>query len=289
MSDGYTFKGGLPQIKDNYATFKVSLRGDHILHVDLCRPKEFNSTDLAYYDDFVHFFTAVSYERNIRCIVVTSQGKHFCAGLDLSETAPTLMSFDEELDNARKALILDQRIKHMQNAYVAIERCRWPVLVAISGGCIGAGVDMITSCDIAYCTKDSFFSIKEIDIGMVADLGTLQRLPIQASNWSQMKEYALTGEKISADEALRLGLVSRIYPDQETLMAHVWKTADLIASKSPIAIAGVKHTLNNTRNRLIEKGLEDIRRTNMSQLFTNDLTDAVAANMSKQTAKFQKL
>lgn len=199
------------------------------------------------------------------------------------------MSFEEEKDTARKGLLLEERIIHMQNAYTAIEKCRWPVIVGVHGGCIGAGVDMITSCDIVYCTKSSFFSIKEVDIGMIADLGTLQRLPIQTANWSMMKEYALTGDRITPDDALRMGLVSRVFESPEELKKHLFKVAELIASKSPIAIAGIKYTINTPRNRIVDQGLEAVRRTNLSQLFTQDLTDAVTANLTKTSATFQKL
>ena len=213
----YSFKGEYPRIKDSYETFKITRKG-HIIHLDLCRPEELNSTDLSYYDDFVHFFGAVNYERDVRCILITAQGKHFCSGLDLKETAPTIFSFDESQDTARKALQLElTTIAHMQNAFTALERCRWPVITAVQGACIGAGVDMVTACDIVYCTKSAYFSVKEVDIGITADIGTLQRLPAIAANWSLMKEYALTGEKISAADAATLGIVSRVFENEEEL------------------------------------------------------------------------
>ncbi len=217
MSSNYSFRTGPLPLNEKYATFSMQKRGEHILHIELNRPEDLNSTDLQFYDDFNDFFTKVSYERNIRCIVITAAGKHFCAGLDLKETAGTLFTFEDDKDHARKALILEERIIHMQNALTAIEKCRWPVVVGVHGGCIGAGVDMITACDIVYCTQDSFFSIKEVDIGMTADIGTFQRLPIITSNWHLLKEYALTGDRISADEAVKLGLVGRVYKDQEEL------------------------------------------------------------------------
>lgn len=220
----FTFKGPQVTIKDKYDTFSINRKG-HIIHLELCRPEEFNSTDLQYYDDFVHFFNAVNFERDVRCILITAQGKHFCSGLDLKEAAPTIFSFDESLDTARKALQLEHTIIHMQNAYTAIEKCRWPVIAAVHGACIGAGVDMITACDIVYCTKSSFFSIKEVDIGITADIGTLQRLPIIAANWSLMKEYALTGEKITSDQAASLGMVSRVFEDEAELRSRSMITA----------------------------------------------------------------
>lgn len=140
----------------------------------------------------------------------------------VKETAAGLFSFEDEKDQARKALDLEPKLKHMQNAYLSIEKCRFPVVVGVDGACVGAGCDLITACDIVYCTKNSFFSIKEIDIGMAADLGSLQRLPIIASNWNLMKEYALTGERITPDEAQKLGLVSRIFDDAKQMRGRLF-------------------------------------------------------------------
>lgn len=288
MSD-YTFKGGIISLKKQYDTFKITKKPNGVVHVDLCRPNAFNSTDLAYYDDFVHFFSAINFERDVKCIVVTAQGKHFCSGLDLSETAPTLMNFDEDKDHARKALILEERIIHMQRAYTTIETCKYPVLVSVHGGCIGAGIDMITSCDIVYAADTSFFSIKEVDIGMTADLGTFQRLPQIAANWSAMKQYALTGEKFNVEEAKKLGIISKSFPTPEATTEALFKLADTIATKSPIAIVGIKRSLNKVRNDIVEKGLEDIRKYNLSQLFCNDVAEAGMASMAKKSVTFQKL
>lgn len=163
------------------------------------------------------FFTAVNYENDVRCIIITSSGKHFTAGLDLKETAPSLLDTDEDLDVARKGLRFAQKLEHMQRAFTAVERCRYPVIVGVHGGCIGAGIDLITACDVVYATDKTFFSVKEIDVAMIADLGTLQRLPIITSNWSLMKEYCLTGVNFPAEEALKLGIISKIFAGEEEL------------------------------------------------------------------------
>ena len=199
------------------------------------------------------------------------------------------MLFDESKDQARKSLEMEERLIQMHNAYSAIERCRWPVLVGVDGACFGAGVDMITACDIVYCTKKAFFSIKEVDNAMTADLGTMQRLPIITGNWYLMKEYALTGERILPDEASKLGLVSRVFENDRAMKNALFRVAELISSKSPIAIIGIKHTINRPRNRVVEEGLIDVRRSNMSQLFTDDLAMAVQATLTKTVSKFQKL
>ena len=148
---------------------------------------------------------------------------------------------------------------------------------------------MITACDIVYCTKKAFFCIKEVDNAMTADLGTMQRLPIITGNWSLMKEYVLTGEIISPDEASKLGLVSRVFENDREMKNALVRVAKLISSKSAIAIVGIKHTINRPRNRVVEEGLIDVRRSNMSQLFTDDLANAIQATLTKTVSKFQKL
>lgn len=137
----------------------------------------------------------------------------------MKEAAPSIFAFEDDLDHARRALRFEEKLRHMQNAFVAIEKCKYPVLVGVKGGCIGAGIDMITACDIAYSTKDAFFSIKEVDVGMIADLGTLERLPILASNWHLMKEFALTGDRFPAHEAQKLGIISRVFENEEELQS----------------------------------------------------------------------
>lgn len=121
-----------------------------------------------------------------------------------------------------------------------IEECRWPVLVGVQGACIGGAIDLITACDIVYATKTSKFSIKEIDLSIIADLGTLNRLPVTASNWSLMKELALTGQNFGPDTAKELGLISKIFNDEETVKTEIMKTADMIANKSPVTVIGTK-------------------------------------------------
>jgi len=207
----------------------------------------------------------------------------------VKEAAPSILDMNPDRDVARRALDFEEKLIHMQNAFVAIERCRLPVIVGVTGGCIGAGIDMITACDIVYTTKDSFFSVKEVDVAMVADLGTLQRLPILASNWSLMKEYCLTGERFSAAEAQRLGIVSRVFDTEQELHKNLFKVAQQIASKSPIAVVGIKHTINTPKNRIVDQGLREVARTNMSQIMTNDVMDAVTASFQKKNASYQKL
>ena len=145
-----------------------------------------------------------------------------------------------------------------------IEQCRFPVICGVDGSCIGGAIDLISACDIVYCTDRAKFAIKEIDIAIIADLGTLNRLPILTSNWGLMKELAFTGREFDGVTAKQLGIVSRQFPTAEEMKVEIDKVAATIASKSPVAILGTKKTMNFVRNKQIEQGLEFVRHWNMS-------------------------
>jgi enoyl-CoA hydratase/carnithine racemase len=164
----------------------------------------------SFFDDFVHFFTHINHCPTTRVIIITAKGKHFCTGLDLKNTAPKLIKrASEDYDQARVSLDFEAKISHLQNAFQLIERCRFPVLCGVNGSCIGGAIDMIAACDIVYCTQKANFSIKEIDVSIIADMGTLNRLPLLTNNWGLMKELCLTGRFFKGETAKELGLVSR--------------------------------------------------------------------------------
>ena len=162
-------------------------------------------------------------------------------------------------------------------------------MVGVFGACIGASVDMIAACDVVYAAKNAFFSIKEIDLGVTTDLGTLNRLPIMTSNWSLLKELALTGQQFGPSEARDIGLISRTFETQEEMEKALFKLADFIAQKSPLAIIGVKKVLNHVRSKQVEQGLEFVGLWNMSQIFTGDIKESVTAMLTKRKPNFQKL
>ena len=133
-----------------------------------------------------------------------------------------------------------------------IERCRFPVIAAVDGGAIGGAIDLLAACDIVYCTTQAKFAIKEIDLAIIADIGTLNRLPIINNNWGLMKELALTGERFKGDTAIKLGIVARMFDTKQEMMAQVKKTSQLIAGKSPVAAIGTKRVLNYIRSNQVE-------------------------------------
>jgi enoyl-CoA hydratase len=219
--------------------------------------------------------------------VLASTGKHFTAGLDLRDFA-VLGSELAAGDRGRSSERLRRLILTMQESFSAIARCRVPVLAAIQGACIGGGVDMISACDMRYCTSDAFFCIHEINIGMTADVGTLQRLPRLIPD-GVARELAYTGRRLLAPRALEVGLVNAVYPNHETLLAEVTATAREIAQRSPLAVVGSKEMLNYTRDHSEADGLNYVATWNAGMFLTTDVMEQMTANMEKRAAQFPEL
>ena len=174
----------------------------------------------------------------------------------------------------------------MQDTLTSLERCRKPVLAAIHGGCVGGGIDLITCADMRYCSQDAYFTIKEIDIGMTADVGTLQRLP-KLIGQGITRELAYTGRKCEAQEARQIGLVNRVFETREALYAGVREIAATIAAKSPLSIRGTKEMITYARDHSVADSLNYIATWNAAMLMSKDLTEAMMANMSKRPAVFK--
>lgn len=206
--------------------------------------------------------------------------------MDLKENAifPGLGS-----DPARDALKFIKAVEGMQSAFTSMEKCNKPVIVGINGVCIGGGIDLITATDIRYCTKDAIFSIREVQVGIAADLGTLQRLPRIVKNESWVRELCFTGRDFGADEAMKYGLVSKVFNTNQELQHEVIKTAKLIAEKSPLATMGTKRLLNYSRDHSIDDGLEYSAVWNSVMLNSKDTMTAVKASLTGTRAIFPKL
>jgi delta(3,5)-delta(2,4)-dienoyl-CoA isomerase len=177
----------------------------------------------------------------------------------------------------------------MQGAFNAIEQCNKPVIVGINGLCIGGGIDFITACDIRICSKDAVFSVREVDVGLAADLGTLQRLPRVVGNQSWVRDICLTGRNFDAKEAFENGLVSRIVNDEQSLFAECNKLAEIIASKAPLATLGTKHLLNYSQDHSISDGLQYTKVWNSVMLNSPDTLQAAMSALSRKFGTFPKL
>ena len=266
-------------------TFETLTLGieNHIAHVQLNRPDKANAMNLPMWGELQTCFEYLSDASEVRVVVLSGAGKHFCSGIDLGMFS-SLMG-DDQVEAARKAESLRLTILRLQANLSAIEKCRKPVLAAIHGSCVGGGIDMVSCCDMRYCSEDATFSIKEIDVGMTADVGTLQRLP-HIIPQGVVRELAYTGRNMKADEALRVGLVNQHYPDRDALVSGVMAMAADIASKSPLAIRGTKEMLVYTRDHSVADGLNYIATWNAGMLSAADVTAAVSARMENKLAEF---
>ncbi len=268
-----------------YTTLDISHNGP-IAHICLNQPNTLNTMTAAFWTDMVEAFKQLDTLPSVRAIVISSTGKHFTAGLDLAEVASTLSP--QSSDPARANERFRRKIVQMQESFSVIDRARVPVISVIQGGCIGGGVDLVSACDIRVGTSDCFFSIQEINIGIVADVGTLQRLPTLLPQ-GLVRELAYTGRRFKADEAIRYGFVNQVLPSQPEALAAAMALATEIAAKSPLAITGIKNILNHGRGRTVEDGLNYVATWNAGMLMGHDLSEAVAAHIGKRSAKFSDL
>nr|WP_189660436.1 MULTISPECIES: crotonase/enoyl-CoA hydratase family protein [Pseudomonas] len=275
------FPTGVPPVTE-YTALKVELT-DNIAHVQINRPEKINAMNAAFWTEIVDVFQWIDDTEAVRAVVISGAGKHFSAGIDLMMLASLAGQMGKDV--GRNARFLRKTIQRLQGSFNAVDNCRKPVLAAVQGYCIGGAIDLISACDMRYCSRDAQFSIKEIDMGMAADVGTLQRLPRIIGD-GIMRELAFTGRNVEAEEALRIGLVNRVYDDQAALLDGVFAIAREIAAKSPIAVAGTKEMLSYMRDHRIDDGLDYIATWNAAMLQSEDLRVAVAAHMSKQKPTF---
>ncbi|KAK7882152.1 hypothetical protein WMY93_028326 [Mugilogobius chulae] len=199
---------------------------------------------------------------------------------------------DRLAGEARISWNMRKIISKYQDTFSVIEKCPKPVVVAVHGACVGGGVDLITACDIRLCTQDAWFQVKEVDIGLAADVGTLQRLPKVIGSRSLVNELALTARRLYADEALSCGLVSRVFVDKEAMMSAAMAMAEQIAARSPVAVQGTKVNLLYSRDHSVQEGLNYMAAWNMSMLQTQDVMKSAQASMEKkgpESITFSKL
>ena len=227
---------------------------NRVAFLTLDRPERANALDLAGWYALRDALRAAGADDDVHCIVLHATGAHFCSGMDLSVFGELTARFSDTADPDARRTAIAEFIRELQDCITAAEDCGKPVLAAVQGGCIGGGLDLVAACDARYCSEDAYFTIKEVDLGIVADLGTLQRLP-DILRPGLVAELAYTGRRMAAPEALTRGLVNASYPDPETLLAAVNALAETIAAKPPAVVRGIKHTLLHRRGRGVGEGL----------------------------------
>ncbi|UAW97022.1 crotonase/enoyl-CoA hydratase family protein [Halopseudomonas nanhaiensis] len=265
-----------------YTSLRVTQQ-DRIAHIQINRPAKFNAMDSAFWTEMITAFEWVDVTESIRVVVISGAGDHFSAGIDLALLAQASSRMGKDI--GRNAEVIRGNILRLQEAFNAVDRCRKPVIAAIHGYCLGGAIDLISACDMRYCTPDARFGIKEIDMGMAADVGTLQRLPHLIGD-GMMRELAYTGRVFDGHEAARIGLVNCVHDDVQALMQEVMSLAGQIASKSPLAIRGTKEMIRYARDHSVEDGLNYIASWNAAMLQSEDLKVAMAAHMAKKPAEF---
>ena len=256
-----------------------------VAHVELAREGKLNAMDHDFFAAVGETFRSLGSDPKVRVILLSGRGKHFSSGLDLQYAAG---QFQTPSDPGRGAEARLRHIQWLQDSFTAVEQARVPVVAAVHGGCIGAGVDLASACDIRIASADAFFQVAEVDVAITADLGTLQRLTHLIPE-GIVRELAYTGRRMDAGEALRLGLVNRIERDREAAIAAAAELARTIAAKSPLAVAGAKLTLNYSRGRPVEEGLRHVALWNAGTLISADLGAALQARMGRTEPSFGDL
>lgn len=269
----------------SYQAFEI-IHHDQVCQLRLNRPQQLNTMDMDFWRELPEAINSIHHNNQIRALIITSTGKHFCAGMDLGVFAQGIQN--PELELARKHENMRQLVLQLQACFNALEQLRIPVLAGIQGGCIGGALDLISACDMRYCTEEAFFSIEEINIGMTADLGTLQRLPKLMSP-GLVRELAYTGRRLPAAEALQSGLVNQIFSDGESLEQGLLEIAQDISQRSPLAIAGCKQMLNYSRDHSVADSLDYMATWQAGMFQKEDILASVNAKMQKQTPQYQDI
>lgn len=257
----------------------------HIAHLVLNRPDRLNAIDMSLWRELDEVLQQLHQSNQARVLVISSTGKHFSAGMSLDAFGASV-SMDDQSAEGRAAII--DMLSGLQATFTRMETLRIPVIVAIQGGCIGGAVDMVTATCLRYASADAFFCIQEINVGMVADVGTLQRLP-KLMPMAVVKELAYTGRRRPADKALQYGLVNEVLPDAAAALAAAMKAATEIAAKPPVAIWGTKQALNYARDHSVDDVLKQISWLQSGIWSNRHVQEAIRAFQEKQAASFPDL
>jgi enoyl-CoA hydratase len=266
----------------------VSLRvtiADAIADVVLLGPGKGNAMGPDFWREMPLVFEALDRDASVRAIVVRGDGTNFSYGLDLVAMMGTVGPHVSATQMAPERQKLLDLIHDLQRACDSVAACRKPVLAAVAGWCIGGGVDLIAACDVRLASKGARFSLREVKVAMVADLGSLQRLP-PIIGQGATRELAFTGKNIDADRALRIGLVSDVFENDDALFAAARAMAREIADNSPVVVQGIKQVMNDCADLSVAEGLRHVAVWNAAFLQSPDLAEAFTAFVEKRPPKF---
>lgn len=258
-----------------------------VAHLAMSRPQALNTMTRAWWGELLEIVDRLSCDGKTRVVVLSGQGKHFSAGMDLANFAPPEGGPPSQ-DRGRMAEVGVRQIMDLQDSISSLEKARMPVIAAIQGACVGGAVDLVTACDLRVCTADAFFCVQEINIGITADVGTLQRLP-RVVPPGIARQWCYTGERVPAARAYEVGLVNQVYDSQEAMLEGALQLARTIASKSPLAVAGTKRAINYSLDHTVAEGLEYIAMWNSAAISPADLQAGMQSLASKQDGDYEGL
>jgi enoyl-CoA hydratase len=262
---------------------------DHVATVWLDRAEAHNAMGPAFWTDLPTVMDALGAEPDVRVVVVAARGAHFTVGLDIKVFGDAFLQggVDDEpaaSEGARRQATY-AAVKRMQHTFSAVAECPKPVIAAVHGYCLGGGMDLVTACDLRVASADAVFSVRETKMAIVADVGTLQRLPLIVGA-GRVADLVYTGRDVDAAEADRIGLVDRLLPDRETMLAAAHDLALQIAANSPITVQGVKAALVAATRSHVEQGLDRVAVWNAAFLHSDDLAEAVTAFVERRPPRF---
>jgi enoyl-CoA hydratase len=269
----------------SYQTVELHIEAG-VATVALNRPERANAFNRALWEDLRAVFNAIDKMPEVRVAVLTGNGKHFCAGIDLDMLGEMQNIVASESCHARAADSLRRFVLDLQDVFNSVERCSKPVIGAIAGACIGAGVDLATACDLRYSTRDARFCLKEIDMAIVADVGAVQRLPALIGD-GRAREIIYTGREVLGAEAAAIGLVNAAFDSIEALHAGAHEVARSLAAKSPLTLRGCKQSILYSREHSVEDSLAHVALWNAGMMVSEDLQEAVAAQREKRKPVFK--
>jgi enoyl-CoA hydratase len=266
------------------AAFEIS-RDGAVAHLRLTRPEASNALDMGFWRGFGPALSALDRTGEVHALVISGEGRNFCAGMDISVFSSGAIL---PAETAAQRQAFHQAARDLQDALTMLEKVRFPVIAAVHGACVGAGLDMVSACDLRLASADALFRIEEINIGMMADVGSLQRLP-KILPEGVVRELAYLGTSLTADRAERLGFVNAVLPDAEAVLAAALDMAKAIAAKAPLAVSGSKAAITYARDHTVAEGLEWVAIMQGSLWSPTDIMAAIQARRAKEAPEFARL
>jgi len=260
----------------------------HYVELVLDRPRKLNAMGPSFFDQLDQLIERAMHDDDVRAILITANGKGFTAGLDLTQASSGFMSENEGESVATKSSRFMRTLLRYQSPFFKMSEHSQakPIVCAVHGACIGGGVDLASACDVRLAEKSAYFSIREIRVGMVADIGTLQRIE-RIMNPSAAREMAFTGGNFSADQMKEWGFLSHVYANRDELVAEARKLTAEIAAQSALVLSGVKTTLRFARDHSIPESFKQVGLWNAAFLQSDDLMEAMSAYFEKRKPVFK--